>query len=455
MTAAACYTSNPIIYQIQVISTRSQFAPILPRTTLSSSSSSSIISISEIHRPIKLKKAIKSDVNNNNNNNNNTNHQITKTAIQEIFDISNDDDDDEIVDDIDKEQYLAYIGLRRKTKKSSRSISILRPLAKRLAAPICLLPLPKYGQRVRQALYILLPFLKFLSITHDIEVYCSVNDQITHECLLTRSVSQTRTLKTINKKSNKRKVSKSEFITMATNTFRNNTRRTPMGQYIHSTLQCHVVLDRLEQSTIDQIMKNSIEDNQTNIAITSNIKRSLRNTSQQEDSSIPKVRQSLNQTTTKTTTTRTTITTMTTEKTTVKQKLTTTTSSSSYNDSKRFKKTSDNDCCIDISDNDQTTLTYQRIYLKCFVCSKREYIDAQTTNSDILHSHWLEHGNDLSLNIYDSIIDSILTRVVEFFYFPKRQPLEGKIQTVFILNSKEIRKTPSNSFDDDTCIVLD
>ena len=127
------------------------------------------------------------------------------------------------------------------------------------------------------------------------------------------------------------------------------------------------------------------------------------------------------------------------------------------NDCKRFKTTADNDC-INLSDNNnnnQPQLTHERIYLKCFVCSKCEYIDAETTNSDILHSHWLEHGNDLSLNIYDSVIDSVLTRVVEFFHFPKRHALEGKIQTVFILNSKEIRKTSSDPLDDDKCIVLD
>lgn len=52
---------------------------------------------------------------------------------------------------------------------------------------------------------------------------------------------------------------------MAANTFRNNTRKTPMSKYIHSTIGCRVVLDRLEKSTIDQIIKNSFEDNQTNI----------------------------------------------------------------------------------------------------------------------------------------------------------------------------------------------
>jgi hypothetical protein len=52
---------------------------------------------------------------------------------------------------------------------------------------------------------------------------------------------------------------------MATNTFRNNTRRTPMAKYINSTIQCQVVLDRLDQSTIDQIMANSNADNQTKL----------------------------------------------------------------------------------------------------------------------------------------------------------------------------------------------
>lgn len=144
---------------------------------------------------------------------------------------------------------------------------------------------------------------------------------------------------------------------------------------------------------------------------------------------------------------------MTTEKTTVKHKSTTTTSSS-YNDSKRFKKSPDNDCTV-ASENEQSTLNYQRIYLKCFVCSKREYISAQTTNSDVLHSHWLEHGNDLSLNIYDSVIESVLTRVVEFFQYPKRHALEGKVQTMFILNSKEIRNKSTNEIDDDDCILID
>jgi hypothetical protein len=190
MSATACCTSKPIIYQIQLITTRSQFSPILPRTTLSPSS---VISISEIHTPNKLNITIKNDVNNNKNH-------------QEIFDITS---DDEKVDDIDEEQFLAFVGLRHKTKKKSVPISTSRPLAKRLAAPVCLLPLPKYGERVRQALNILLPFLKFLSITYDIDLFCSTDDQAKAESLLPRSVTQTRISKKINKKTNKRKVSKS------------------------------------------------------------------------------------------------------------------------------------------------------------------------------------------------------------------------------------------------------
>jgi hypothetical protein len=203
MSATACCTSKPIIYQIQVITTRSQYAPIVPRTTLSpSSSSSSIISISELHTPIKLNKAIKNDVNNNNN----TNNQITTATHQEASNITN---DNETVDNIDEERFLAFVGLRNKRKKKSVPLSTARPLAKRLAAPICLLPLPKYGERVRQALYILLPFLKFLSITYDIERFCSTDGKSRMENILPRSATQTRKPKTTQTKTNKRKVSKS------------------------------------------------------------------------------------------------------------------------------------------------------------------------------------------------------------------------------------------------------
>jgi len=196
MTATACCTPNSVIYQIQLITTRSQFTPILPRTSLSPSSSS-ISSISDIPKPIKSNQTTKSDINNNNKP-----HQISNANIEEIFDITSDDET------VDEEQFLAYVGLRHKTKKSSVPIPTLRPLAKRLTAPLCLLPLAKHGERVRQSLYILLPFLKFLSITDDIELFCATDEKAKAESLLPRSLTQTRTPKTINKTKNKRKVSK-------------------------------------------------------------------------------------------------------------------------------------------------------------------------------------------------------------------------------------------------------
>lgn len=55
----------------------------------------------------------------------------------------------------------------------------------------------------------------------------------------------------------------SEFVKMAANTFRNSNRRTPMAAYIRSTIHCSVLLDRLEQSAIDQMMQNSTEETLT------------------------------------------------------------------------------------------------------------------------------------------------------------------------------------------------
>ena len=158
---------------------------------------------------------------------------------------------------------------------------------------------------------------------------------------------------------------------------------------------------------------------------------------------------------------KTTVTTTTTvEKTVVKRKSTTTTTTTTdMNKSKRFKSVKDDLSATiddDSSNDDSSSSAYKRIYLKCFVCSKRQHVDATATESDALHSHWLEHDGDLSLNIYDSEIGSILTRVVEFFNLPRQHLLEGKIKTVFIYNSKEIRSTSTTTLSsNDSYIVID
>jgi hypothetical protein len=54
---------------------------------------------------------------------------------------------------------------------------------------------------------------------------------------------------------------------MAANTYRNHRSKTSVGKYVNSILQCHVILDRLDQSAIDQIMQNSTEDDHKCTAI--------------------------------------------------------------------------------------------------------------------------------------------------------------------------------------------
>ena len=40
-----------------------------------------------------------------------------------------------------------------------------------------------------------------------------------------------------------------------------NTSSNSKNEYVHSILQCHVALDRLEQSTINQLIQNSLDNN--------------------------------------------------------------------------------------------------------------------------------------------------------------------------------------------------
>lgn len=151
------------------------------------------------------------DIENDENNNNYYRHSIAFDDSPEFLDIvsDNDDDDDEIEPEIDVEAFLACVGLRFKTRKRSEPSRPLRPLAKRLAVPVCLLPLPKYGERVRHALYILLPYMKFLSISHDFEEFCSLNGNTSTTSLLLRSVTQSRQASMVqSKQASKRQISK-------------------------------------------------------------------------------------------------------------------------------------------------------------------------------------------------------------------------------------------------------
>jgi hypothetical protein len=66
---------------------------------------------------------------------------------------------------------------------------------------------------------------------------------------------------------------------MAANTLYNKTSPAFMDAYVHSILQCHVALDRLEQSSIDHAMTELIEGDVDNDEITVRTTRSLENES--------------------------------------------------------------------------------------------------------------------------------------------------------------------------------
>lgn len=208
----------------------------------------------------------------------------------------------------------------------------------------------------------------------------------------------------------------------------------------------------MDQSAINQLVEHSLENNpHDQIDALSTEKRSSRGASHSSSK--------LTKQMTTTTTTCTMITTTTkTEKMIVKRKSPASTTDHSV-EQKRFKSSSHDPSIRNDSDTrttDSASAMYKRIYLKCFICSKRQYISAQATNSNALHTHWMAHGGNVLMNIYDSEVDSILTRVVEFFKSSKQHTLEGKIHTVFILNSKEIRRSPTKSVSTfDSCIVID
>lgn len=441
MTAAtALCTSNNVFYSHPIVVGRSSLTSVIVRPSPSSSPTAN--SRTQQDTSLVLDK-IKSDENNNDR------YQESSLAdLDDVLYITSDDDDDvpELIEyqstdqtptqnTFDQDEILAFVGLRPKGYKPIVEYAplSLRPLNKRAACPVCLLPLTKYSERVRQALTIRLPFLKFLRITRDIEKFCSTDEDAKAQSLLPRSAARTRNLSPLKKRRKTQKLSKTALINLASEAISKQ-----KNGSVHSILQCHVSLDRLEQSTIEQLIQNSTDKNLDDSNETTSMeKRSSRRTSHPSSK--------LTQQMTTTTTTCTMITTTTkTEKTFVKRKSTASATDHSL-ERKRFKSTS-HDLSTRIESDpcpkDSPSLMYERIYLKCFICSKRQYISAQVTDSNTLHTHWLAHGGNVLMNIYDSEVDSILTRVVEFFKSSKQHTLEGKIRTVFILDSKEIRRSP-------------
>ncbi|CAF0755513.1 unnamed protein product [Adineta ricciae] len=441
MAATVYCATNTVFHQHSLTTTRAQFSPVRHRAALPTTSS--FVSTSSILPHIDQSLIVNAKISDENNNNNDiceaddqTQHSISadidRTSLMIDTNDANHDSNDarlDVGDDVDIDEFLSLVGLRSKTKQVTVPNLDLRPLTQRLASPVCLLPLPKHNERVRQALYIRLPFLKFLTTaTCNMEIFCSTDATAKAQSLLPRSTAQTRALSSLNRSPKKRKLSKTDFTNMSVDTIRYKCNKMSIMAPTHPAFKCRVVLDRLERSTIEQIMNNPLEAISTS-------HRSLRQTSPQFQRRLPS------------------ITPMQTEKTIVKRKTVTTV----LNQSKRLKQT-ENDGVIlheQTASDTSPSLKYQRVYLKCFLCSKRCYVDAHKTDSDVLHTHWLEHGGNLLLNIYDSEIDSILTRVVEFFRTPKYQLLEGKIKTVFILNSKEIRQSTTKSLSNDSCIVID
>lgn len=190
MAATTAYpTTNSPFHSHSFTSPRAQFSPVSRRASPSPSISHTC--------QISITKPMKNDENNNEQMLEDRTMTPTENDVLYIaMDTDTDDfeEDDPILnsnnDNTDEEQFLSFVGLRRKTKEPVVTRMNLLPLTKRLACPVCLLPLPKYNERVRQALNIRLPFLKYLRFIVDIERFCSTDANARAQSLLPRSAQR-------------------------------------------------------------------------------------------------------------------------------------------------------------------------------------------------------------------------------------------------------------------------
>lgn len=213
MAATVYCASNTAFHQHSLTNSRAQFSPVLRRTSLLAASPLvPTAAIPSTEQPVVLL-ARKGDENNNDD----YFEDSREGYLADDFPMTRDDadptgndheDEPDLENLDDAEEFLSLIGLRPKMKQSTAPSLSRRPLTQRLASPVCLLPLPKYVERVRQALYVRLPFLKFLSTVTDVESFCSTDASAKAQSLLPRSAAQTRALSSLFKGRKKRKLAK-------------------------------------------------------------------------------------------------------------------------------------------------------------------------------------------------------------------------------------------------------
>ena len=204
MTATTAYcTSAPSFHQRSLATHRPHYNAVVCRTS-STASSSSPSSTSVVSSFLIEPSSPAGDTKNDENNNH-------RQSADVLYITSGADEATEIghtLENIVQEQHLALIGLRHKSSKSSVPIGALVPLNKRLAAPVCLLPLPEHMDRVRRALYLRLPFLKSLASTRNIDSFCSTDETARSQSHLPRSGTQATVLRMLKNGSRRHKLSK-------------------------------------------------------------------------------------------------------------------------------------------------------------------------------------------------------------------------------------------------------
>ena len=200
-TAALCHTNNVFCQHVPTLAQPSLTASFLRSNgPIIRSTSTSAMNYHPLDSTDPIDFKIASDENNN--------HQSFSKDEYDVLYITSDNDDDDIIYNyeeepttdrheeiqipsaelnLDQEKFLSLVGLRSKNKRTVKPAGKMGSLTKRWANPVCLLPLPKHVHRVRPALYIMLPFLKFLKITHNIEHFCATDASARAQSLLPRS----------------------------------------------------------------------------------------------------------------------------------------------------------------------------------------------------------------------------------------------------------------------------
>ncbi|CAF1578419.1 unnamed protein product, partial [Didymodactylos carnosus] len=124
--------------------------------------------------------------------------------------------------------------------------------------------------------------------------------------------------------------------------------------------------------------------------------------------------------------------------------------------SQKMIRTEQNDCIIEdtMKDRPSQLSKFDYIFIKCFVCGIRNVLSFERLLHNFNIHRLLHNSSNLTLHIYDTIIDNTQFRMVDYFIPSKRHEMEDTPLNIFINKGQKLNQNQKQQTQDISVVII-